>query len=294
MSEYLELPSGPIHFRDYGGSGPTLLLVHGLGGSIPNWNSIGPRLTAHGRVVAIDLPGFGLSPPGPDWSLDTHTRAVVETIELVGAPATLVGNSLGGLLSEMVAARRPDLVSALTLICPATPPRLPDPDIHWPMAGRLLINAIPFVGPAISRQLISSMSPRELVNESLRRITHKPGRVPLEMVEAFVEVAEKRSNFPWAPDAIPKTGQSIRSMFLRRSAFVAMIRDIRAPTLVIQGVDDPIVSKNSIRWLCYLRPDWVLVEMEDTGHTPQIDAGVRTAAVVDTWLNEGPKHEIAV
>jgi pimeloyl-ACP methyl ester carboxylesterase len=294
MFDYLELSRGPVHFKDYGGSGQTLLLVHGLGGSIPNWDLVGPRLTRHGRVVAIDLPGFGLSPPGPDWSLDTHARAIVESIETLGAPAVLLGNSMGGLLSEMVAAKRPDLVNALVLICPATPPRLPDPDIHWPMALRLLLNALPLIGPAISRRLIASMSAHELVNESLRRITHKPGRVPMEMVESFIALAEKRSHFPWAADAIPKTGQSIRSLFLRRSDFVAMIRDVKAPTLVIQGLEDPIVSKNSVRWLCFLRPDWELVELEDTGHTPQIDAGMRTLSVLDPWLQDRLKHQIAV
>ncbi len=294
MFDYLELSTGPVHLKDYGGSGKTLLLVHGLGGSIPNWDLIGSRLTQHGRVAAIDLPGFGLSPPGPDWKLETHARAIVETIESLGAPAVLVGNSMGGLLGELVAAERPDLVDSLVLICPATPPRLPDPDIHWPMAFRLLLNAVPVLGTAISRRLIASMSARELVNESLRRITHKPGRVPMEMVESFVVVAERRKHFPWAVDAIPKTGHGIRSLFLRRSEFVAMIREIRAPTLVIQGTEDPIVSKNSVRWLCYLRPDWLLVEMEDTGHTPQIDAGMRTLAVIDPWLQSHLKHEIAV
>lgn len=294
MSEYLEVPTGLLHFRDYGGSGRTLVLVHGLGGSIANWDQLGPRLRSRGHVIAIDLPGFGLSPPGRDWSLETHAGAIIETVERMGPPAVLVGNSLGGLLCELVAARRPDLVDALVLICPATPPRLPDPDIHWPIARRLLVSAIPVIGPAISRQLIASMSPRELVNDSLRRITHKPGRVPLEMVESFVKVAETRTHLPWAVDAIPKTGQAIRSLFLRRSAFVAMIRDVRAPTLVIQGVDDPIVSKNSVHWLCSLRPDWVLVEMDDTGHTPQIDAGIRTLSIIDPWLAEARKQAIAV
>jgi pimeloyl-ACP methyl ester carboxylesterase len=91
-------------------------------------------------VVAIDLPGFGLSPPGRDWSLETHANAIVETAEHLGGPVALIGNSMGGLLCQMVASTAPHLVDALVSISPATPPRLPDPHIHWPTARRLLIN----------------------------------------------------------------------------------------------------------------------------------------------------------
>lgn len=291
MAEYLELPQGPIHRRDYGGHGQAFLLVHGLGGSVANWDIVGPRLTRRGRVVAIDLPGFGLSPPGPDWSLETHVNAIVETAEHLGAPVALIGNSMGGLLSEMVASTRPDLVTALVLISPATPPRLPDPNIHWPTARRLLLNTMPGIGPLLARRIVNSMSPRELINESLRRITYKPARVPLDMVESFVELAEIRRHFPWATDAVPKTGQSIRWHFLRRSRFVSMIRDITAPTLVVQGIADPIVSRTSVEWLCSLRPDWTLIQLDDTGHTPQIDAPIRMLEAVEPWLEAHLKRE---
>lgn len=284
MDQYLDLPHGVIHWKDYGGEGRPILMVHGLGGSIANWDILGPRLTRHGRAVAIDLPGFGLSPPGRDWSLQTHANAITDMIGHLGGPVVLAGNSLGALLCEMVASTRPDLVVALVLISPATPPRLPDPHIHWPTARRLLLHSTPGVGRAMSRLMLASMTPRELINDALRRITHKPGRVPLDLIESFVELAERRSHLPWAADAVPKTGQAIRRYFLRRSRFVAMIRDIEAPTLVVQGIEDPIVSRTSVEWLCELRPDWTLVQMEDTGHTPQIDAALRTWGVIDPWL----------
>lgn len=294
MPEYLDTNNAPVHFEDFGGSGTPILLVHGLGGSTTNWKITGPRLNPYGHVVAIDLPGFGLSPPGPDWSLDTHAQAITDTIEHLGSPVILIGNSMGGLLSEKVAAERPDLVEALVLISPATPPRLPDPNIDWRTAARLLIHATPGLGPAFVRWLMSKMTPRELVTETLRRVAHRPGNVPMELVESLVELAETRRHFPWAADAIPKTGQSIRSLFTRPSRFVAMIRDIKTPTLVIQGKEDPIVSLNSVEWLCSLRPDWTLVMMEDTGHIPQIDAPIRTLSVLGPWLEARMKREVAV
>jgi pimeloyl-ACP methyl ester carboxylesterase len=285
MFEYLESPL--IHWKDYGGSGRPIVMVHGLGGSIANWDLVGPKLTGLGHVTALDLPGFGLSPPAKDWSVQTQVATLVDFLEHFGPPVVLIGNSLGGLISEMVAATEPELVDALILIAPATPPRFPDPYIHWPTARRLLLNAAPVVGPAISRRMLATMTPRQLINESLARITHKPGHVPLDLVESFVELAEARAHFPWAAEAIPRVGQSIRKTFLRRSRFVSMIRDIKAPTLIIQGISDPIISRTSCEWLCWIRPDWDLVQLEDTGHTPQIDAPIRTVGVIESWL--GPR-----
>lgn len=291
-SRYVDLPSATINTTDYGGSGPLALLIHGLGGSIANWDVVAPRWAGRFRVLALDLPGFGLSPPGRDWTLETHENAIVELIEHLGRPVLLVGNSMGGLLAEMVASHRPDLVDELVLVSPATPPRLPDPSIDWPMARRLIINSTPALGPAIARYLYASMEPRELINMSLERITHRPSRVPLELVEAFVAMAQIRMRFPWAPDSIPKTGHSIRKLFLRRSRFVEMIRGITAPTLVVHGVADPIVSPRSVEWLCSLRPDWTLIQMGDTGHTPHIDAPVRFLTVVEPWLEAHQKEAI--
>lgn len=293
MSEYIRTSVGQTHWKDYGGTGELLVLVHGLGGSLTNWDAVGPRLAEHGRTVALDLPGFGLSPPAGDWELETHVGAIVAFIEELGETATLVGNSMGALLAEMTAANHREMIRELVLLSPATPPRLPDPRLHWPTARRLLIQATPVVGPAYTSHLMERSTPEEIVRKSLELITHKPGRVPLDMVESFVDLARARKKLPWAARAVPKTGNSIARFFLPPSRFVAMIRRIGMPTLVIQGLADHIVSPTSVEWMCSLRPDWELVQMDDTGHTPQIDAPVRLMGIVAPWLESHLKDERA-
>ena len=282
---------GSIHWKDYGGTGPLIALVHGLGGAIPNWDAIGPGLCEFGRTVALDLPGFGLSPPGDDWELETHAAAIEAFVSELGDEAILIGNSMGALLSEMVAAERPELVEALILLSPATPPKLPDPRIHWPTARRLLLQAIPILGPAMARRALADMTPEEIVNMSLDLITHKRGRVPLHMVESFTDLARTRMELPWASEAVPKTGNSIARHFTPKSKFVSMIRRVKAPTLVVHGLEDHIVSPTSVEWLCSLRPDWTLIQMEDTGHTPQIDAPVRLLSIIRPWLRDHLKRQ---
>lgn len=282
----MSTPTGPIHWVEYGGTGPIILLVHGLGGSIANWDAVGPRLAAHGRVLALDLPGYGLSPPTRDWRVETHSRALAGFIRELGEPVTLVGNSMGGLLSEMVAADHPELVEALVLVSPATPPRLPDPRLHWPTARRLAAQATPVLGDAVSRHFWRKYTPEQLVRFTLQSVAHKPARIPMEVMQSLVDLAHVRSRLPWAMEAVPATARSIARLWARPARFVAMIRAITAPTLVVQGVSDRIISPTAVEWVCSLRPDWELVHLEDTGHTPQLDAPVRFMEVVSPWLED--------
>jgi len=292
MQSLINTAAGPLHWKDYGGSGDTIVLVHGLGGSIANWEAIGPRLAANARVVALDLPGFGLSTPGPDWSLSTHANAVRAFVEEVSGTATLLGNSLGGLLAEMLAADSPEVVERLVLVSPATPPRLGDPKIHWPMARRLLIQATPGLGVSVSRHLLNRYTSEELVKLTLASVAHKPSRIPVDMMQSFITLAERRRQFPWTAEAVPSTANSIGKLFRRPRDFVDIIRAIKAPTLVIHGLEDRIVSPTAIEWLCSLRPDWDLVQLEDTGHTPQLDAPVRLVGTIVPWLETRLRTEI--
>lgn len=281
---YYQAGNSLIHWRDFGGDGPTMVLIHGLGGSIANWSAVAPRLGESARVVALDLPGFGLSPPAADWRVSTHVEAATQFVAQFSEPVTLVGNSMGGLIAEAVASSRPDLVKALLLVSPATPPILPDPTLHAPTVLRLAAQATPLVGPALTRQLRRRHQPDDLVRFTINQIAHRPGRIPPHIVQELVGLAEVRDRFPWAVDAVPHTARSIAGMWRRRSQFVAMIRAITAPTLVVHGVEDQIISPRSVEWLVSLRSDWELIQMEDTGHIPQLDAPIRFGDTVSPWL----------
>ena len=198
MGEYVNTPQGPMHEVDFGGTGPNLILIHGLGGSTTNWNAVAPALTVLGHVRAIDLPGFGLTPPRSDFRLDTHRDSVVGYLEKTGGPFTLIGNSTGGLLAELIASARPDLVERLILVSPATPPVVPDPRLDWPTAARLAIQATPGIGEAYGRRFIRTNTPEQLVRKSMNMITHKPGRVPMSLIEESREMARIRKQLPWA------------------------------------------------------------------------------------------------
>jgi pimeloyl-ACP methyl ester carboxylesterase len=285
VTEFVATREGPAHHVDFGGSGSSFVLIHGLGGSTTNWIAVGPALSRQGRVRAIDLPGFGLTPPRRDFHLETHRDSVAAYLDELEAPThTLIGNSTGGLLAEMVAAARPDLVERLVLVAPATPPRFPDPRLDWPTVARLAMQATPPIGEVYGRWFLHSNTPEQLTRKTLEMVTHKPGRVPVAVIEASRDMAAIRKNLPWAQYASARTATSIARHYAKRSFYVDMIRSIEAPALVVQGMSDHIVSPTAIEWMCSLRPDWDLIQLEDTGHTPMRDAPLRFLDVVGGWL----------
>jgi pimeloyl-ACP methyl ester carboxylesterase len=101
------------------GSGPVLLLVHGLGGNLQSWLANIPTLSARHRVIALDLPGFGRSDPlTAGVTMASYADVAIELLDRLGvASATFVGNSMGGLLTIEAAARHPDRVDAAVLAC---------------------------------------------------------------------------------------------------------------------------------------------------------------------------------
>ena len=104
-----------------GGRGPSLVLVHGLGGAASNWVELAPALVRSYRVLALDLPGHGGSSPLPAApSLTPFADVAASVAEREGLlPAAVVGHSLGGLVGLRLALRRPDAVRGLLLAASA-------------------------------------------------------------------------------------------------------------------------------------------------------------------------------
>jgi pimeloyl-ACP methyl ester carboxylesterase len=104
-----------------GGSGPPLLLVHGLGGLAANWRLVAPGLMAERRVIIPELPGHGASGRLEGaGNLDPFADAVLAVAEEEDAlPAPWAGHSLGGLIALRAAVRRPDAVAGIVLVAAA-------------------------------------------------------------------------------------------------------------------------------------------------------------------------------
>lgn len=119
-ARFAELKAARVRYF-VGGSGPPVVLVHGLGGAASNWGEVAARLVDGHRVIAPELPGHGGSSPLPAApNLNPFAEAVVRVAEREAAsPATIVGHSLGGLVALRAAVRYPDAVDGLVLAAAA-------------------------------------------------------------------------------------------------------------------------------------------------------------------------------
>jgi pimeloyl-ACP methyl ester carboxylesterase len=115
-------PVGPAGLRAFaGGDGAPAVLLHGLAGSAANWVEVAPRLARHLRVLALDLPGHGGSPPlSGSAGIAGFADAVAAAMRETGsAPAIVAGHSFGGQVGLHLARRHPELVRALLLVAPS-------------------------------------------------------------------------------------------------------------------------------------------------------------------------------
>ena len=107
-----------LHYLDVGTGDRVFILVHGMGGRWQNWLENIPALAEHGRVLALDLPGFGHSqPPEGQVSLEGFADNAAELVRSLGiGRAVFVGHSLGGPVALRVGSRHPDLAEAVVLV----------------------------------------------------------------------------------------------------------------------------------------------------------------------------------
>jgi pimeloyl-ACP methyl ester carboxylesterase len=105
QTEFIDVGGVPIRFLA-AGDGPPLVLLHGIGSSLDDWQESVAALAAHHRVYALDLIGFGFSgKPDVPYSLYGLARFLRHFLDAVNEhrPVTLVGNSLGGAVAQAFA-----------------------------------------------------------------------------------------------------------------------------------------------------------------------------------------------
>ncbi|MFJ9346868.1 alpha/beta fold hydrolase [Streptomyces sp. NPDC101237] len=121
MTEHLAVDGGTIAY-EVTGSGPLIVLAHGMGDSRDAYRAVIPRLVAAGhRVAAVDLRGCGESDAGwTDWSRTAIAGDLLAVVRHLGGPAVLVGHSISGGAATIAAALEPSLITAVVELAPFT------------------------------------------------------------------------------------------------------------------------------------------------------------------------------
>jgi pimeloyl-ACP methyl ester carboxylesterase len=276
---------GPVHVAEWGSGPARIVLVHGLGGAHLNWMRVAPQLTRYGRVLAPDLPGFGLTPvAGRPTTVAAYTalldRVLAATCE---SPVVLIGNSMGGLIALLEAAQHPERVAGLVLVDAVLPGRWR----QW-RPRLVLASCAAYVVPSLGRRFLARVRDRlsveELVAGALRLCAQHPERIPADVVEAHVELERRRGRNPDDDDAYVLAERSIFSALVHSAALRARLDRVSVPTLVVHGDTDRLVRVIGARRAKRRRPDWDLRVLADVGHVPMIEVPYQFLEILDDWL----------
>jgi pimeloyl-ACP methyl ester carboxylesterase len=271
VEDRMPLTGGAISYTK-AGSGPAVLLIHGLGGTRRTWRHLIPGLARTHTVIAPDLPGHGGSDaPAGDYSLGAHACAMRDLLLTLGYPrASIVGHSLGGGVALQSAYQFPERTERIVLIssgglgAEVTPllraATLPGADTV--VAGLSTI-------PAALTQRLFGVLPA-LIGQS-------DARVLADVLRGLTDEHQRRAFLRTARTVIDWRGQTVSA-----GRQLGLLSEV--PLLVAWGANDKTIPPRHHHALAERIPHAVTVEIADAGHYPHETAPTQLLSALQTFL----------
>lgn len=256
-----------------------ILLIHGFGASTDHWRKNIGVLAGDFEIWALDLLGFGRSAkPASHYSVDLWREQVRDFItEVIGSPATIVGNSLGGYVATSVAADRPELVSSVVLLNSmgsfVNPNATSTP--FQKKVNNLLSNILR--QPSANQLLFRYMQRKSFIKSTLLKVYANPEAVTDRLVEEIYRPAcEEGAIDVFSSIFSSPPGEKIDRLLAR----------MNCPLLLIWGEKDPWVnarnrSKKFREYYPQLREYYL-----DSGHCPHDDTPEQVNFLLKNWCRE--------
>ena len=274
--ETIELHGQPVRYRR-AGSGPLLVLVHGITSSSRTWERVLPLLAERHTVLAPDLLGHGSSAkPRGDYSLGAYASGLRDLLVALGEPpATVVGHSLGGGIAMQLAYQFPERVERLALVASG--------GLGTEVNVLLRAATLPgseYVLPLLLRRELRSAA--GTVAGFLGRVGWKPSADLVGMAEGLASLGDDG-----ARRAFVHTARSILDLSGQRvSAQDRLYLAEGLPSLIVWGARDPMIPVSHARAAHAAMPGSRLEIFDDAGHFPFNDDPVRFARVLSGFVAE--------
>lgn len=237
------------------GSGPPLVLVHGLVAYAFSWRLVVPALSQHFKIYALDMPGSGFSdcPPELDFSLQSNAERLLEILDMLKiGPCDLLATSYGGAMAMVASAMAPARIRRLVLAAPVNP---------WSDHGKL-------VAPLLSHSLVAPAFLRvypwlqSAQGRLLRRLFGGSSRIPPDSLQGYAAALSRPGVLGCALKTIHSWNRDLRYL----EQLLPRIRHI--PTLLLWGRNDRAVTVASAARLAEQFSHSKLVVFEGVGHLP--------------------------
>ncbi|MFZ4684889.1 MAG: alpha/beta fold hydrolase [Hyphomonadaceae bacterium] len=263
-----EVAGTQLHARDDGPrDAPVLIMLHGFGSSLHTWEPWAQALVGKYRVIRLDLPGAGLSPPDPTNDY-TDARSIALILALMDRRsvlrATLVGNSLGGRIAWTLAAKHPERTDKLVLI---SPDGFASPGLEYGKAPDV----------PIALQAMQYVLPKALLQMSLEPSYGDPSVMSTVTVDRY-------HHLMLAP--------GVRKALLARMEQTVLVppkpllRSIKAPVLLLWGEKDMLIPFSNAADYAKNVPDIRLVSFPELGHVPHEEAPELSLTPLRAFLTE--------
>jgi pimeloyl-ACP methyl ester carboxylesterase len=271
----VEVHGHPVNFIE-AGSGPVLMLIHGMAGTCANWQAVIEPLAINHTVIAPDFPGHGASAPGGgDYSLGSLASGLRDLMLTLGHErATLVGHSLGGGVALQFTYQFPEMVERLVLVSsgglgPDVSPILRAAALP---GAELFISATAGVGSRIG----------SVVGRGLGLVGLRPNADLAEVTRGYASLTD-----PARRKAFVSTLRSVVGTEGQRVAALDKLYLAEAlPLLIVWGENDPIIPVAHAREAHGQLPGSHLEIFEDAGHVPQLERPGRFIAVLERFIAE--------
>ena len=258
------------------GSGPVLLLVHGMAGNRENWRAVVEPLSRAHTVIVPDLPGHGDSEPGGgDYSLGSLAAGLRDLLLLLGHErATLVGHSLGGGIAMQFTYQFPEMVERLALVSSGGL----GPEVSLVLRAAALPGADAFISATagLGSQIGSALA------RGLGAVGLRPSADVAEVARGYASLAEpdrRRAFLATLRSVVGTGGQRIAAgdrLYLAQAL----------PILIVWGSRDPIIPVAHGEGAHATLPGSRLEIFDGVGHLPQVEEPARFAATLERFLAE--------
>ncbi len=259
-----------VHYLESGAAdAPVVFLIHGFGDNGFSWDAWTAALSDRYRVIALDLPGHGLTEAPADYKAapDRFADLVDELAGTLGVEKLAVaGNSLGGAVAWQLAVRHPERVSHLILVDAAGWPAatLKDP----PLAFKLMRYQW-------GRDFIASIDNKPLIREGLKRDVVDQSVLTEEFIQRWADLQRLPGHRPILMSMNPGA----------LAASDAVLGTIKVPTLILWGEADRIIEVDAAHKFKAAIPQAELIIYPAVGHLPQWEAGTKSGADAAAFLD---------
>jgi pimeloyl-ACP methyl ester carboxylesterase len=282
---YIEVQGVRIRYHATGPEeGPAIVLLHGIGRSLEDWELQHTRLPATHRIISLDLPGFGLSQrlPSPA-TLGSLTDGVWATLDALGLsePLHLMGNSLGGAVAMQMTVDEPARVRTLTLVSSAG-------------FGRTVTVALRILAvPGLGRPLLRRMADPRIARRTERTIFSDAALVTTERIETAVKIA-RQPDFAAVYLETARALGGVRGVAPRwRRELLPRVAKLGKPTMLLWGERDLILPSLHLAAAREVFPHAQAHVFPATGHMPQIERPDEFAALVRPLLESTGRAEVS-